>query len=92
MDHARTAGAMIREKLAGSAISGRIKAIRGSGLFLGVELDIPDATPVVRHALANGLIVNATQKNVLRICPSLVITPPQIEKALAILEKAIAAV
>jgi len=92
LDHARTAGAMIREKLAGSAISGRIKAIRGSGLFLGVELDIPDATPVVRHALANGLIINATQKNVLRICPSLVITPPQIEKALAILEKAIAAV
>ncbi len=90
--YARASGASIRDHLGSCSVRHKIKAIRGSGLFLGVELAIPDALPVVRHALDNGLIINATQKNVLRICPSLVITEQQIQKALAILEKAIAAV
>ncbi len=92
LEYARKAGASIRDHLGSSTVRHKIKAIRGSGLFLGVELTMPDGLPVVRHALDNGLIINATQKNILRICPSLIITQQQIEKSLAILEKAIAAV
>ncbi len=92
LDCARSAGARIRDWLADSTCKSRIQAMRGAGLFIGVELAMPDATPVVRHALDHGLIINATQKNVLRICPSLIITEQQIQKALAILEKAILAV
>jgi predicted acetylornithine/succinylornithine family transaminase len=92
LDFASNAGAAIRNYLSNSACKSRIKTIRGAGLFIGVELVMPDALPVVRHALDHGLIINVTQKNVLRICPSLVITEKQIQQALAILEKAIMAV
>ncbi len=92
LDYACRTGARIRERLANFAGRNRIKAIRGSGLFIGVELAIPDAAPVVRHALDHGLIINATQKNVLRICPSLVITENLVDQAMGILEKAITSV
>ena len=67
----------------------KIKQIRGKGLFLGVELAAADGAPVVQAALARGLIVNATQKNVLRIAPALTIDEPTLSKALDILEQAI---
>ncbi|MGC8623661.1 MAG: acetylornithine transaminase [Phycisphaerae bacterium] len=92
LDYARRIGASIRNGLANFGCRDRIKSIRGAGLFLGVELALPDAAPVVRCALDHGLIINVTQKNVLRICPSLVITPQQIQQALSILEQAIARV
>lgn len=67
----------------------KIKAVRGKGLFIGLELTIPDGTPVVQAALSKGLIINATHKNVLRLCPAVTIDPNTLEQALKILEQAI---
>jgi len=67
----------------------RIKDVRGRAFMLGVELTIPDAAPVVSHALANGLIINATRKNVLRLCPALTMTEQTLNRALDMLEQAI---
>ncbi len=92
LNYARSAGAVIRERLSQPRLKNHVKAIRGAGLFIGVELAISDALPVVRRALENGLIINVTQKNVLRLCPSLVITTAQIERGLDILEKALQSV
>ncbi len=93
LEQARESGELLRNGIAAFNCAGRcIKEIRGFGLFLGVELCIPDAAPVVRHALAHGLIINATQKNVLRICPSLVISRTEIQRSLEILEAAIESV
>ncbi len=90
---ARESGELLKAGIAEFNCAGRqVKSIRGLGLFLGVELAIADATPVVRHALDHGLVINVTQKNVLRICPSLVISRSQIQHGLEILEAAIESV
>jgi predicted acetylornithine/succinylornithine family transaminase len=70
----------------------RVRAVRGRGLMLGVELTMADGTPVVQQALARGLIVNATQKNVIRLAPALVISEQTLHAGLDLLEQAIAAV
>ena len=63
-------GEMAKQRIRGfKDASRRIKEVRGRGLFLGVELTAADGVPVVQAALAKGLIINATSKNVLRICP-----------------------
>ena len=67
----------------------KIKEVRGRGLMLGVELTAADGSPVVNHALANGLIINATRKNVLRLSPALTMTEPTLHRALDLLEQAI---
>ena len=93
LEQVRESGEILRQAMVGFNCAGRrIKALRGLGLFLGVELAIPDALPVVQHALRHGLIINVTQKNVLRICPSLVISRTQIERGLEILEAAMESV
>ncbi|HTV48950.1 MAG TPA: aspartate aminotransferase family protein [Phycisphaerae bacterium] len=86
-------GEMIINSLRSFAAPGnKIKEVRGMGMFIGVEMTAADATPVVLRALQNGLVINVTQKNVLRICPSLVITPQQIQQGLDILFRTIAEV
>jgi acetylornithine/succinyldiaminopimelate/putrescine aminotransferase len=67
----------------------RIKDVRGCGLFIGIELAAADGAPVVAAALTQGLIINATSRNILRICPALTITPQTMNRALDLLEQAI---
>ncbi|MGN6368465.1 MAG: aspartate aminotransferase family protein [Phycisphaerae bacterium] len=67
----------------------KIKEVRGRGLMLGVELTAADGSPVVNHALANGLIINATRKNVLRLAPALTVSEELLQKGLDVLERAI---
>lgn len=69
----------------------KIKSVRGLGLFIGIELTAPDATPVLRRAMDAGLLINVTQKTVIRLCPALVMDQPDIDRGLAILEEALAA-
>ncbi|NNM84726.1 MAG: acetylornithine transaminase [Phycisphaerales bacterium] len=90
--HVGQVGTLLRQRLEQlAARCGIIRQIRGAGLFLGVELDTSDAMPVVLAALEQGLIINATQKNILRICPSLIVTSEQVHRAADILEKALEA-
>ncbi|HVS70162.1 MAG TPA: acetylornithine/succinylornithine family transaminase [Phycisphaerae bacterium] len=85
-------GKRITDALASFKNVGKIKQIRGSGLFLGIQLHAPDAGPVVQAALAAGLILNATSKNVLRLAPALTITPRDLEEAMPLLDQALSAV
>ncbi len=66
-----------------------IKDVRGLGLMIGVELNM-EGKAVVEKCFAQGLIINCTQGNVLRLMPALNVTKKQIDKALHILEKALA--
>jgi acetylornithine/N-succinyldiaminopimelate aminotransferase len=52
---------------------GGVRAIRGRGLMIGVELDRP-CGELVRLALDANLLINVTQDNVIRLLPPLVIT------------------
>ncbi len=66
-----------------------IKEVRGKGLMIGVELTI-DGAPIFKECLNRGLIINCTQGNVLRIMPALNVTRRQINRAVHILDEAIA--
>jgi len=63
-----------------------IKEIRGMGLMIGVELSI-EGEPISRACFNKGLLINCTQKKVLRIMPPLNVKKPQINKALRILKE-----
>jgi len=63
-----------------------IQDIRCYGLMMGVELKIPGA-PLVDEALQHGLLINCTQERVLRFLPPYVITEPEIDQAIQLLDK-----
>ncbi len=65
--------------------------VRGLGLMIGIQLNM-EGKAVFEECLQNGLIINCTQGNVLRIMPALNVTKKQADRALHILEKSIAKV
>ena len=65
-----------------------IKAIRGLGLMIGIQLDRP-AAPVVQLLLKEGVVANATADTVLRLVPPLNISQPDLETVLQKIEKTI---
>lgn len=50
-----------------------VKAIRGQGLLLGIELDRP-CQPVMQLALQRGVLVNVTVERVVRLLPPLILS------------------
>jgi len=66
-----------------------ISQIRGRGLMIGIELDIPGAD-LVKACLEKGLRINCTHETVLRFMPALTATKEQIDQALDILQKVLA--
>ena len=60
----------LQTELAGS---NRIKQIRGLGLMLAVELN-EDAPNLVVDAMAQGVLINVTQGNIVRMLPPLTLT------------------
>jgi len=73
LERAGRMGSKIREafvrELAGNA---GIKAIRGKGLMIGIELVKPCADLVV-HGVAAGLLINVTAETVVRLLPPLIL-------------------
>jgi acetylornithine/N-succinyldiaminopimelate aminotransferase len=63
-----------------------IKEVRGFGLMIGLELDIP-GKPFVADALAEGLLINCTHETVLRFLPPYIITEQEVDRAVRILSK-----
>lgn len=56
-----------------------VKAIRGKGFMIGVELDKP-ATELRAIGLKNGLLFNITKESVVRLLPPLIINEEEIEE------------
>ncbi len=63
-----------------------IKEIRGKGLMIGMELETPCAD-IVKKALSEGLILNCTAGNTIRMVPPLTLSLETADKAVTILEK-----
>lgn len=61
-----------------------VSAIRGQGLMIGIELGRP-CGDLVRRALDQGLLINVTADNVIRLLPSLVFTHEDAEQLLDML-------
>lgn len=68
-----------------------VKEVRGVGLMRGIEIDRPAST-VVDAARPLGLLINATAGTVVRLLPPLTVTEAEIDEAMGILERALAAV
>ena len=63
-----------------------IKEVRGRGLMLGVELNIP-GKQIVLDAMEQGVLLNCTHDTVLRMLPPYIITEKEIDRGVRILNK-----
>lgn len=63
-----------------------VKAVRGLGLMLGIEVD-GDSSIIQKKALENGLLVLTAGKNVVRLLPPLNISVEDVKEGLKILIK-----
>jgi acetylornithine aminotransferase len=59
-----------------------VREVRGLGMMLGIELTRP-CKALVAEALAEGLLINVTADNVVRLLPPLILTESDAEKLLA---------
>ena len=64
-----------------------IEEVKGKGLMIGVKLGVPDASCVADACWKEGLLINCTQKNILRIMPPLVITKTHVDVAIEKISK-----
>ncbi|KAK5003039.1 acetylornithine aminotransferase [Elasticomyces elasticus] len=68
-----------------------VKEVRGRGLILGLQL-AADPAPVVTAARERGLLVITCGTNTLRFVPPLVVSEPEIDEGMRILEQAMSVV
>jgi acetylornithine/N-succinyldiaminopimelate aminotransferase len=89
-ERARQSGEYLTRLL--EKVSG-VRSVRGLGLLIAVELeDGKVAGPVAAAALDAGLVVNAVTPTALRLAPSLLVSEAEMDEAVAILDRAVAAV
>jgi acetylornithine aminotransferase/acetylornithine/N-succinyldiaminopimelate aminotransferase len=90
LDDVRKTGEYFKGRLDELAGLSVVKEVRGRGLMLAVDLNVP-GKDIVRQLLEQGFIINCTHETVLRFLPPFVITTKQIDKFIkalrAILEK-----
>ena len=63
-----------------------IKEVRGQGLMIGLQLDIP-GKQIVLDAMAEGVLINCTHDTVLRFLPPYILTEKQVDAAVGKLKK-----
>jgi len=83
--HAAKVGGWIKEQLQ-TRLGGLkgVVAVRGQGLMLGIELDKPCGA-LVAKALEQGLLINVTADNVVRLLPSLIFSETEAQQLLDML-------
>ncbi len=80
IQHAAEMGKLLVSRLQSlaSGFPGLVCEVRGLGLMAGVELD-READPIVAVMRDRGILVNGTDRTVLRFLPPLIVTPQEIE-------------
>jgi acetylornithine/N-succinyldiaminopimelate aminotransferase len=87
LDAVARKGQLLQDGLKGiAARRADVREVRGAGLMVGMEMDV-EAKPIVAACLEAGLILNAAG-NVLRFLPPLTVTEAEVDRALAILSRA----
>ena len=89
LDNARRIGEYLRAQIASWRGSLPITEIRGAGLMIGFDLAEPIAREVVRAALQEGVVVNATGENTIRLLPPLNLKRDEADEGLGRLRAAI---
>ncbi len=85
LDHAAKLGAWLKQQLQTrlGGVKGVI-AVRGQGLMLGIELGKP-CGEIVARAREQGLLINVTADNVIRLLPSLIFSEAEAQQLLDML-------
>ncbi|HLN64764.1 MAG TPA: acetylornithine transaminase [Symbiobacteriaceae bacterium] len=93
VEHAAAMGAYLIGQLQSlqAKYPGLVKELRGAGLMIGLELTQPGA-PVLAKCHELGLLANITAGTVLRLLPPYVITRNDVDKAVSIIDEALASV
>ncbi|HAJ06262.1 MAG TPA: acetylglutamate kinase [Chloroflexi bacterium] len=68
--------------------SNKIIEIRGSGLLIGIEFTY-EVEPIIKEASKRGLLIISAGKNVIRLCPPLIINQQHVDKAIDIINESI---
>lgn len=63
-----------------------VREVRQAGMMIGIELEFEGA-PIVQKCLEQGLLINCTQNNVLRLLPAMNIEPGQIDQGMELLQQ-----
>ncbi len=66
-----------------------VTSARGEGLLLAIDLKADRAADVVRLGIEEGVLLNATGPNTIRLAPPLILTESEAEEALDKLERAL---
>jgi acetylornithine/N-succinyldiaminopimelate aminotransferase len=85
--HVGQVGGYLRQQL--KALPDRfsmVREVRGRGLILGLQLDVP-ARPIVEQALAESVLFNSTQDTVLRFLPPFLLKEKHVDKGVRVLKK-----
>lgn len=86
LDNVKTQGSYLKKSLLKLKNKfSLIKQIKGVALMQAIECRQPTA-PIFKKALDQGLIINATHENILRIMPALNVTKAEIDKGIHVLE------
>lgn len=81
--HVEKMGALLMGRLRELG-SPHIKDVRGLGLMIGVEMDVPVAS-VVQAGYERGVILLNAGENVLRLLPPLIVTEKEIDRLMEVL-------
>jgi acetylornithine/N-succinyldiaminopimelate aminotransferase len=85
VQHSLEMGELLAEELKG--LKG-VREVRGRGLMRAVVFDQPGARELQSRCLEEGVIVNATDDQTIRLVPPLVITAEEIDRAVAAMRRA----
>jgi ornithine--oxo-acid transaminase len=81
-------GAILKKKILDVASrSKHVKEVRGSGLFIGIEVNNGDAMSYCRKLLQLGMLANDSHGHTIRISPPLIINEAEIDYIVERLEK-----
>ncbi|MGI6065197.1 MAG: acetylornithine transaminase [Bacillota bacterium] len=88
-DNAAHVGAYLMERLEKLKTEcSFIKEVRGKGLIIGMEMTI-EVNSLIKTCMQQGLLLLSAGPNVLRFVPPLIVTPSDVDQAVAILQKAL---
>ncbi|MFQ5804177.1 MAG: acetylornithine transaminase [Candidatus Methylomirabilales bacterium] len=65
-----------------------VKAVRGEGLLVGMELD-REVRPVLTRCLEQGLLLSSAGERVIRFAPPLIVSEEEVQRAVGILDTAL---
>lgn len=86
LDHVKRIGERLRRGIAGHD---GVREVRGAGLLLGIVLNRPVAGKAVAALRKAGFLINATQPDVIRLAPPLILTTAQADAFTAALSVAL---